>query len=109
MWVHLSIAGHHDRDIRLELDRPAMSGEDGSADTEVPLVTDDLDAGVSNLARSRRCRVGTSVIDDEDVVDVRGHRSDRRSDEGLFVVCRNDDRDAPILIHRRPFGPGNAR
>ena len=53
--IHLVVGGHDAGDVDLLLERAAIAGRDGRADTRVSLVADDPDASVSDrLGRSGR-------------------------------------------------------
>src|SRR5207302_1168377 len=88
-------------DVEAGRNRPLIPGDDRRADAAVPLMRHDLDAAVAGGACRCRRAVTRRIVDDEDAVDEAGNAGDRRADERLLVVCRDDDRDRLPFEHYR--------
>ena len=89
---HLTVGGHHARDVDVALDCTLVAGHDRRPDTLVLLVPDHLDTRVTSGGALGRV-VSRCVVDDHDVVDERGDLGNSRADQPFFVVGRHDHRD----------------
>ena len=104
--VHLPVAGHHDADLDVELERTAITRHDCSSHTPIHRMANEVETpslarrggrGTDDLARF----ISTRIVHHDDHIDENGDAPNRREDTSLLVVGRHDDTDTLALEHRR--------
>ena len=91
--IHLPISVHLRDDLRAESGGTLVPGHHRGSNALVPFELHQIDSGIADISDHLARRIGTPVVDNDDVPDERGHARDDARDGRRCPVRGNDHRD----------------